>query len=526
MSCFSFWLCINCAVSLSWRVSNVKLPYELEGAVAAVHNDYISILGGYYLDIIDNKKWQLANDKTYKYPINKIISSNNIIEWSSITPSLAIGGQQSQFVHFNNKIYAYTNQLNIYDLTNDLFVSTSSYSERSTFGFSGGGDCVIGINEQYMFITGGYSGPNALKTTQIYDVNKDEWLVDSYPMHISRGYHTCVYSHIDSNIYIISGLTGVLNDDIYTKSMETFHINTLYEWNEWNGWKISDLSLDIGLRCMMAVEYHNYIYLFGGLYASWSDLAHKYDNKVINVIIRFNVTTQTMVYDSMLPRYTFWAPIIVYNDHIMVFGGWGFPNDGKFEQSIQIADFSETVLNISNISNFTRYADLQNIKTPTTSASSSDNYPMTTRSNMDSTYVTKNTLYYTTLQMDAGGNNKNVNKMDVSTKWILGAAAIIICGLIVLYIYCKKYINVPNDIHEELQTTQLNTNRNDYNIEMEGLNANEEQCVICMDSLSAIGKIGKLECGHKFHRKCLIEWVESNQTCPLCRMPCSNMSFI
>lgn len=45
------------------------------------------------------------------------------------------------------------------------------------------------------------------------------------------------------------------------------------------------------------------------------------------------------------------------------------------------------------------------------------------------------------------------------------------------------------------------------------------RCAICMNGLSRRGN-HKLECGHKFHQKCLDEMVKHNpedMKCPLCR---------
>ena len=62
-----------------------------------------------------------------------------------------------------------------------------------------------------------------------------------------------------------------------------------------------------------------------------------------------------------------------------------------------------------------------------------------------------------------------------------------------------------------------------------------ESCIICLDDFKSkeeIQKIEKsgnkelfekeeisiLECGHKFHRKCIADWLKKDQSCPFCRM--------
>lgn len=42
-------------------------------------------------------------------------------------------------------------------------------------------------------------------------------------------------------------------------------------------------------------------------------------------------------------------------------------------------------------------------------------------------------------------------------------------------------------------------------------------CPICLDTYLINNNTIKLECGHVFHKKCLIEWAKINPTCALCR---------
>ena len=43
-------------------------------------------------------------------------------------------------------------------------------------------------------------------------------------------------------------------------------------------------------------------------------------------------------------------------------------------------------------------------------------------------------------------------------------------------------------------------------------------CSICLDDDESPQK--RLSCGHIFHRCCIMEWVATNPTCPLCRSHC------
>jgi hypothetical protein len=43
----------------------------------------------------------------------------------------------------------------------------------------------------------------------------------------------------------------------------------------------------------------------------------------------------------------------------------------------------------------------------------------------------------------------------------------------------------------------------------------EEPCSICMEPIIKAGM--ELECGHRFHSKCGVEWLKKHNSCPLCR---------
>lgn len=44
------------------------------------------------------------------------------------------------------------------------------------------------------------------------------------------------------------------------------------------------------------------------------------------------------------------------------------------------------------------------------------------------------------------------------------------------------------------------------------------QCSICLNDVNEEETIAVLSCAHKFHRKCIVPWLESSKdTCPLCR---------
>ena len=43
------------------------------------------------------------------------------------------------------------------------------------------------------------------------------------------------------------------------------------------------------------------------------------------------------------------------------------------------------------------------------------------------------------------------------------------------------------------------------------------QCPVCLIDLSSEEKCTRMPCGHCFHEHCLLQWLRSHNTCPVCR---------
>ena len=71
----------------------------------------------------------------------------------------------------------------------------------------------------------------------------------------------------------------------------------------------------------------------------------------------------------------------------------------------------------------------------------------------------------------------------------------------------KKYIFIGNTKYEDIPKSDI------YDRLSKGLSAYP----IAIDKSSY--NICKLECNHKFHKKCLFKWLNKSFTCPLCRSP-------
>jgi len=54
-------------------------------------------------------------------------------------------------------------------------------------------------------------------------------------------------------------------------------------------------------------------------------------------------------------------------------------------------------------------------------------------------------------------------------------------------------------------------------ISYETIKLNEKyECAICLDYINENNYIYKLDCNHKYHKKCLNRWIKEKQKCPLC----------
>lgn len=54
--------------------------------------------------------------------------------------------------------------------------------------------------------------------------------------------------------------------------------------------------------------------------------------------------------------------------------------------------------------------------------------------------------------------------------------------------------------------------------ELKSLNMETESCPICLQNLVSSSKtLTRMRCSHVFHNDCLMEWLSSKNTCPLCR---------
>ena len=56
-----------------------------------------------------------------------------------------------------------------------------------------------------------------------------------------------------------------------------------------------------------------------------------------------------------------------------------------------------------------------------------------------------------------------------------------------------------------------------FNNELESSDS-DESCSICLENYKKNDTINILKCGHKYHEKCIDEWISTSDNCPLCRL--------
>jgi len=51
----------------------------------------------------------------------------------------------------------------------------------------------------------------------------------------------------------------------------------------------------------------------------------------------------------------------------------------------------------------------------------------------------------------------------------------------------------------------------------EEIKGDEQKCAICIDVLKTGIMVKALQCSHKFHSKCINDWLKQKLICPLCK---------
>ena len=109
---------------------------------------------------------------------------------------------------------------------------------------------------------------------------------------------------------------------------------------------------------------------------------------------------------------------------------------------------------------------------------------------------------------------ENVLKIHILGTFIVYSILMIISIIVVFMVYCVDCFSHIPTVFREKSSLQLQTvvikNQND-------------ECCICLDTENNCAW-SILPCGHKFHMSCVLMWLQSNQTCPVCRLQINPIS--
>ena len=95
--------------------------------------------------------------------------------------------------------------------------------------------------------------------------------------------------------------------------------------------------------------------------------------------------------------------------------------------------------------------------------------------------------------------------------------------------YCQNHYRYHNNNNNNQRNQRLITNNNNQSeidiedIEKTLIKYNDEEhtektCSICLDEYLNNDELFKLMCNHYYHKKCIIDWLTNNSSCPLCRI--------
>ena len=93
----------------------------------------------------------------------------------------------------------------------------------------------------------------------------------------------------------------------------------------------------------------------------------------------------------------------------------------------------------------------------------------------------------------------------------------IICGIMVITSppSCRLYGKIYRKIGKGLSHLSIKLQKKKF-IKSTYINKCEEDCIICFDDYLQDSKCSELHCGHMFHNKCIVRWMDERKTCPLC----------
>ena len=271
-------------------VSHNGMPHADQLMVIGYYDDIVYILGGQ-----DNPK-QMTRFTVQ----SEQFSSYQLPEYTLPRDTMAYS---SSFVQIGNQLYLidrWIPMLNVYTMSNNLFVSNYSLIPASNVGYTA---CLTGSSTHLFVVGGGES--NAITTVQILDMQTRKWSVGPH-MHSARSYLSCITHPTNSSI---SFAIGGYNIGTSLSSIERIDIASFKS-------EYVD-SLTQGLSRTRAIIYGELVYIIGGRYYGGSDYAvkkvHTLDPNTGSVV----VTTDRLAYG------VYGMAAITVGNKMYAFGGRG-----------------------------------------------------------------------------------------------------------------------------------------------------------------------------------------------------------
>ena len=80
------------------------------------------------------------------------------------------------------------------------------------------------------------------------------------------------------------------------------------------------------------------------------------------------------------------------------------------------------------------------------------------------------------------------------------------------YFEMKTVLNLPVCVSNGIDSCR-------YSTEEDAASLPERECPICRDDFAVGNKVIKMPCSHShvFHKSCVAEWLERDDSCPMCR---------
>eukprot|EP01084_Bolivina_argentea_P133461 235541_1 len=284
-------LCLQiiCITTLSFYLDNTTLPMGLFTHQIGYNNTTTYLFGG---RLSGTALW---NNKVYKRDISKadmlwhnVTTTPSNLFYSDIQSSVTV----SNIVYFLgvcNGTYN-INEVITFDLISEQFVDNSIPSYR----YSGYAGCVT-TNKTHIFMIGGVTGPHAgeliyLNYIQILNIDLQQWSYKTISIKFWR--QSCAM--VNNTIYVFSGQNQSVNA-----------MNSIYKFDtltkEWIFVGNISATAKAGYAAYSPIDENIYI--------------RGYEMMV------FNPKQERIMYEQQIPVPVQLAPMTIYNDTLMIFGG-------------------------------------------------------------------------------------------------------------------------------------------------------------------------------------------------------------